>query len=326
VGAPTPCAVSSRVPRPHRLLLRRGAVTHRRPYLQQGMIGGPCREILPQVRALIRALHYTKRRSAEQTQPWIVRSWTVDALADLGDPRAVAPLRGVLARESEDSAVRRDAIKALARFGDAASIPLLLRALSLPSLQEEAARALRDLGWKPTADLDGARYWAALEEWNECVGLGDLAVEPFIDRLEPGGHPAARALSRLGAAAIEPLAERALEELTRYCALALSVRHLDFRSGRDRAVSGAMDEHGDAVYAYFRPFGVRVEDDEALTAEDRLAWRGPRVRETVGRACEMLEQVEEIHGELHARFLGVGTLLFHLKGIQRDLDPGAHHG
>lgn len=43
-----------------------------------------------------------------------------------------------------------------------------------------AAGALEKLGWRPGQDEIGVAYWIGKGEWDKCVELGALAVEPLV--------------------------------------------------------------------------------------------------------------------------------------------------
>ena len=114
------------------------------------------------VRSLIRAMKYTTKKPDKHRKPWMIRSWAVEALAEIGDKRAVKPLLSVLSDGSEHRSVRKEAATALAGFQASEAIPHLIQALSVADVRESAAEALRTLGWEPGSDEAGARYWAGL--------------------------------------------------------------------------------------------------------------------------------------------------------------------
>jgi HEAT repeat protein len=154
------------------------------------------------VRALIWALRYTTNTPAEHRKPWMIRSWAVEAPAEIGDRRALKPLMAVLSDDSEDDYVRARASTALSEFGDASAIPVLVDALSTAGVRKEAAESLRELGSRPKHDATAAKYWAGLGEWEECVELGDLAIAPLIDSLETDSVGATRARRMIGESAV----------------------------------------------------------------------------------------------------------------------------
>jgi len=76
-------------------------------------------------------------------------------------------------------------------------------------VRRKAAEALDKLGWKPKDDSEKAVYFIAKWEWDECVKLGKIAVEPLIkalkDENEGVRYGAAEALVKIGKIAVEPL-------------------------------------------------------------------------------------------------------------------------
>ncbi|MBN1811460.1 MAG: HEAT repeat domain-containing protein, partial [Anaerolineae bacterium] len=51
-------------------------------------------------------------------------------------------------------------------------------------VREAAARALDNLGWQAGQDEGSVAYWIVRGEWDRCVAIGALAVEPLIDALK----------------------------------------------------------------------------------------------------------------------------------------------
>lgn len=78
------------------------------------------------------------------------------------------------------------------------------------AVRESAAKALRRIGWQPGKDQNGAWYWIAMCNWEECVGIGVAAVEPLCAALEFKNEylrkEAAKALGKIGdMRAVDPL-------------------------------------------------------------------------------------------------------------------------
>jgi HEAT repeat protein len=114
---------------------------------------------------------------------------------------------------NEESKVRTAAAEALRRIGDSA-VPALIEALGDedPTVRERAVEGLDHRGWQPGRDENGATYWIARREWDECVGIGAPAVGPLAALLQDGDsglrQEAARTLGSIGdAGALEPLLE-----------------------------------------------------------------------------------------------------------------------
>ena len=73
-----------------------------------------------------------------------------------------------------------------------------------------AAEALGRLRWKPAKDETAGWYWMAKRDWDKCVALGALAMEPLIAALKDAEwrvhHAAAEALGEIkDPRAVEPL-------------------------------------------------------------------------------------------------------------------------
>ena len=78
------------------------------------------------------------------------------------------------------------------------------------NVRKKAAEALEKVGWQAGKDEVSAAYWIGKQNWEECVKLGALAVEPLIVALKDSDGKvhkfAVRALGKIGdARAVEPL-------------------------------------------------------------------------------------------------------------------------
>jgi HEAT repeat protein len=170
--------------------------------------------------------------SALKDEFWAVRKAAVDALAKIGDARAFEPLSSLCRKErdgevsaaiwtalreidapvdvllaglkNELSLIREYCVKKLAETGDPKAVEPLISMLrdETSSVRKAAARALDKLGWKPGQDENSAWYWIARGDWDKCVALGDVAVEPLIFALgseeADEREGAARALGNIG--------------------------------------------------------------------------------------------------------------------------------
>ena len=87
-----------------------------------------------------------------------VREATAGVLGKLDDHRAVKPLVAAL----------------LAKHGQARSA---------------AAEALDDLGWQPRTAEDKVAFWIAKEEWDKCAAVGETAIQPLINLIDPLAPP-----------------------------------------------------------------------------------------------------------------------------------------
>ena len=139
-----------------------------------------------------------------------VRQAAAEALGKIKDPRAVEPLIAALGDERSD--MRQAAAKALGAIGDARAMEPLIAALKDAEwrVREAAAQALDHLGWEPAQDEIAGWYWIAKRDWDKCVALGALTVEPLIAALKDAGWSvradAAKALGKIGdPRVVEPL-------------------------------------------------------------------------------------------------------------------------
>jgi HEAT repeat protein len=244
-------------------------------------------------------------------------------LGKLGDARAVAPL--IAALQDSNGNVREAAAMALDQLGwrpgqdengacywiahqkwdrciniGASAIePLITVAFKYPRRDVHeaviAANALRRLGWRPGQDENGACYWIAHREWDQCIMLGALAVEPLIaalqDRDEDMRKKVADALGKLGdARAVAPLiaalqdntgasasAAYALGELGDACAVEPLIAALHKDDWRRVAVAHALGELGDprAVEPLIAALEDSDEDVRSAVADAlvRIGWR-----------------------------------------------------
>ncbi len=115
---------------------------------------------------------------------WSLRRGAAEALGEIGDKRAVEPLIQVLKNENRD--VRRVAVNTLGK-----------------------------LGWKPDNEEEKSWYYMASENWEYCVSLGKIAVEPLIQALKDRGvrKYAAEALGKIrDKQAVEPLIQALKDE------------------------------------------------------------------------------------------------------------------
>lgn len=112
-----------------------------------------------------------------------VRSEAAHALAGYGDARG----RDILADEAESMDVdgRIRAVAALDRLWGAGDIPTLVRLLHDPAdgVRRPAAQRLAALGWEPKLDEEGAYYFLATGDVDECLLIGAAATKPLMDRM-----------------------------------------------------------------------------------------------------------------------------------------------
>ena len=137
------------------------------------------------------------------------RKGAARALGEIGSSQAVGPL--VTALEDGDYFVREAAANALGRLGEAAIQPLVGALKSgRRNVREQAMDLLNLLGWHPADDVQRAILAVVEGQWDEAVRLRDASVESLIVTLKDEEisrrRAAAEALGRIGdARAAEPL-------------------------------------------------------------------------------------------------------------------------
>jgi len=156
---------------------------------------------IPAVELLIAALKDEDR---------VVRRGAVKTLGELKDARAVEPLIAVL--KDKNKYVREAAAEALGNLMDARAVEPLIGALKDKDADvcRKAAETLDKIGWKPGQNEAGAAYWIGKRDWEECIRIGVLAIEPLIAVLKDRDwcvrKAATEALGKIGdARAIESL-------------------------------------------------------------------------------------------------------------------------
>ena len=139
-----------------------------------------------------------------------MREAAAKALGAIGDARAVEPL--IAALKDENKYVSQAAAKALGKIKDPRPVEPLIAALKdqYSWARAAAAEALGRLGWEPAQDEMAGWYWMAKRDWDKCVALGALTVEPLIAALKDAGWSvradAAKALGKIGdPRVVEPL-------------------------------------------------------------------------------------------------------------------------
>lgn len=144
-----------------------------------------------------------------------VRAGAACALGNIGSPDAVTALCDALA-EDTDSLVAVWSADALAKIGDQRAVPPLLARMKT-HFSDAAAKALDDLGWTPADDAERTVHLLAKQRYHEVPAIGEGAVEPLVAFLASSGEAtswvgvngrkrAAGVLGELGdARAVEPL-------------------------------------------------------------------------------------------------------------------------
>jgi len=106
-----------------------------------------------------------------------------EALVKIGAP-AVEPL--IAAIKDSDKDVRQRAVEVLGKIGDARAAESLIAALkdSDKSVRQAVAVALDQLSWRPGKDENGAWYWIAKQQWDQCIKIRLPAVKPLLAALK----------------------------------------------------------------------------------------------------------------------------------------------
>jgi HEAT repeat protein len=106
------------------------------------------------------------------------------ALDTLCDASAIEQLQAAL--DHDDTEVREIAVRRLARIGTKEVAPSLAASLddADPAIRRAAARGLAEVDWSPPANLNGARYWAALREWRRCAECGPDAIPLLVSSFD----------------------------------------------------------------------------------------------------------------------------------------------
>jgi HEAT repeat protein len=138
---------------------------------------GDVQAVLPLIIVLA---HEQLRQKSTGRSSLAVERATSQALDALCDEKAIESLESAL--KHDDADVREIAVRRLARIGSLAVTRPLVGSLTDedPVIRRTAARGLAEMGWQPTADGTGARYWAALREWSRCAECGSAAIPILV--------------------------------------------------------------------------------------------------------------------------------------------------
>jgi len=132
---------------------------------------------------IVLAHEQIRQKSTGRSSPAVERA-AMKALDALCDEKAIESLTAALSHDDAD--VREVVVKRLARIGS----PLVAAPLAAslgdedPVIRRSAARGLSEIGWTPTADETGARYWAALREWRHCADCGPAALPLLLSSFD----------------------------------------------------------------------------------------------------------------------------------------------
>lgn len=142
---------------------------------------GDIRAVMPLI--VVQAHEQVRQRSTGRSSPAVERA-TSQALDALCDEKAIESLQSAL--KHGDADVREIAVRRLARIRSplvSASLVACLRDEDRV-IRRSAARGLEEMGWEPPADNTGARYWAALREWQKCAACGAAAIPVLVSSFD----------------------------------------------------------------------------------------------------------------------------------------------
>jgi HEAT repeat protein len=130
-----------------------------------------------------------------------VRWSAAEALVKIGSP-SVDPL--IVALKNSRSDVRQLIVELFGKIGDIQAVEPLTAVLndSNCGVRQSTAGVLDKLGWKSPTDAASVAYWIAKRDWERCVEMGALCVEPLMvvlkDRDVDVRQSAARVLGKIG--------------------------------------------------------------------------------------------------------------------------------
>jgi HEAT repeat protein len=153
-----------------------------------------------------------------------VRQAAARALAKLGDSRSIPALSNALTRESpgdnrfETLKALVEALGSLGRLGHPDAIPALITGLDDTWIANDAAEALRAIGWAPVTVSDQVRLALARGDHQTLANLAPKAVGMLVAVVREEGHErfrhrraAARALGESGDSRVVPILVAALD-------------------------------------------------------------------------------------------------------------------
>jgi len=115
-----------------------------------------------------------------------LRAAAIDALAQMGSPALATLVETLQESDPEDAdSLEIDGIMAaLIGMGEEANSSVLQALRSGPMFsREKLVEVLDATGWQPGINEDGAYYWIAKQEWEECAKIGAASLEPLISVL-----------------------------------------------------------------------------------------------------------------------------------------------
>ena len=159
------------------------------------------------IKGLIKALGYEKDDG--------VRDEAAEALKQIGNP-AVEML--IVFLKDDKNLLRIGSARVLGAIGNSQAIGPLKITLDdgEKDIRQAAAKALDKLDWQPDQSKSGAAYWIINGQWDQCVEIGEPAIEPLFATLKDDGEgvrqAAIEALAKIGEPAVTPLITKFQDE------------------------------------------------------------------------------------------------------------------
>ncbi|BAI61846.1 hypothetical protein MCP_1774 [Methanocella paludicola SANAE] len=113
----------------------------------------------------------------------IVRQNAIKALAKIGGDSVVGSI--LTAFNDRDAQVRCEAARAFKTIRNSRAIDPLKKLLrdEEPSVRACAAETLKSMNWIPGNDELSARFYIVISDWDKCADLGAIAVDPLMSVL-----------------------------------------------------------------------------------------------------------------------------------------------
>jgi HEAT repeat protein/TPR repeat protein len=106
-----------------------------------------------------------------------VRQCSIEALGEIADVRAMEPLIDLLQSLMPSAAQRQNTAL------DSTVVKSKFSEHDLLEFRDSIFTSLEKLGWQPGLDYVGASYWVWKHDWDVCVEIGSLAIQPLREVL-----------------------------------------------------------------------------------------------------------------------------------------------
>lgn len=128
-------------------------------------------------------LHWEPEDDTTAAVYWIAKQdW--DECVALGTP-AVMPLIAFLG--DGDTGIREATAETLGKLNTPRALEPLISTLldTYSQVRRAAAQALDKLAWEPPTEDQKVAYWIAKEDWGKCAAVGEPAIQPLINLIDP---------------------------------------------------------------------------------------------------------------------------------------------